>query len=125
APDMLANVAGSSDSLSQDFVLLSPDQKNFVGFQNGGVLKTRNYDQNDYAGYFKDSWKVKSNLTLNLGLRYDLYGTPYDDTGMGVKPKGGQAALFGISGKDFGAMFNPGATGGPPTIIGFADRKSV
>src|SRR5205823_1161645 len=124
AQDLLANLAGSIDTLSQDFFLLSPDQKDFVGFQNGGVLKTRNYDQNDYAAYFKDSWKVTSNLTLNLGLRYDVYGTPYDDTGMGVKPIGGQAALFGISGTDFSARFHPGAKGGTPTIIGFAGKHS-
>src|SRR5438552_3822753 len=124
ASDLLANLAGSIDSLAQDFFLLTPDQKDFVGFQNGGVLKTRNYDQNDYAGYLKDSWKVRSNLTLNLGVRYDIYGTPYDDTGMGVKPIGGQAALFGSSGKDFSARFRPGATGGTPTIIGFAGKHS-
>src|SRR5206468_336718 len=65
-----------------------------------------------------------SNLTLNLGVRYDLYGTPYDDTGMGVKPIGGQAALFGSSGMGFGARFTPGAKGGSPTIIGFAGKGS-
>src|SRR5262249_41780998 len=124
AQQLLANLAGSIDSLSQDFFLLTPDQKDFVGFQNGGVIKTRTYHQNDYAAYFKDSWKVSSNLTLNLGVRYDIYGTPYDDTGMGVKPIGGQAALFGASGKGFGALFQPGATGGSPTVIGFAGKAS-
>jgi hypothetical protein len=124
AQDLLANLAGSIESLSQDFFLLTPDQKDFVGFQNGGILKTRNYHQNDYAGYFKDSWKVTSNLTLNLGVRYDIYGTPYDDTGMGVKPIGGQAGLFGASGTDFSARFKPGARGGSPTIIGFAGKHS-
>jgi len=124
AQDLLANLAGSIDTLAQDFFLLTPTDKDFKGFQNGGVIKTRNYHQNDYAAFFKDSWKVTSNLTLNLGLRYDVYGTPYDDTGMGVKPIGGQAAMFGSSGKDFGARFQPGATGGSPTIIGFAGKHS-
>src|SRR5439155_17915466 len=105
AQNLLANLAGSIDSLSQDFFLLSPNEKEFRGFQNGGVLTNMNYHQNDYAGFFKDSWKVTSNLTLNLGVRYDLYGTPYDSTGMGVKPIGGQAGLFGSSGKDFSARF--------------------
>src|SRR5215475_7383807 len=121
---LLANLAGSIDTLAQDFFLLSPTEKDFVGFQNGGVLKNRVYHQNDYAAFFKDTWKVTSNLTLNLGVRYDVYGTPYDSTGMGVKPIGGQAALFGISGKDFSARFRPGASGGSPTIIGFAGKNS-
>ena len=25
-----------------------------------------------YAGYFKDTWKVKDSLTLNLGVRYEI-----------------------------------------------------
>src|SRR6516162_1076191 len=46
AQNLLANLAGSIDTLSQDFFLLTPQQKDFVGFQNGGVLKNREYHQN-------------------------------------------------------------------------------
>src|SRR5262249_52825191 len=42
AQTLLANLAGSIDSLSQDFFLLSPNDKAFKAFQNGGVIKTRN-----------------------------------------------------------------------------------
>ena len=35
------------------------------------------FDNNDYAGYFEDTWKVLSTLTLNLGMRYDFQQTPH------------------------------------------------
>ncbi len=40
-----------------------------------GVGKDDFYN-NDFAGFVEDSWKVRPNLTLNLGVRYDLFLIP-------------------------------------------------
>ncbi len=48
-----------------------------------GVGKDDFYN-NDYAGFIEDSWRLRSNLTLNLGLRYDIQVTtqpPIPNTG--------------------------------------------
>jgi hypothetical protein len=37
--------------------------------------------KHDYSGYIQDDWKATSNLTVNLGIRYDYLGWPYSRDG--------------------------------------------
>jgi hypothetical protein len=65
------------------------------GFYNynrqGGVFPdgapvTRHYAEDSYEMYAQDVWRVKSNLTLTLGLRYSLFSPPWETTGLQVSP---------------------------------------
>ncbi len=47
-----------------------------LGSINNGQISTTNFissTKQAYAGYFMDTWKVTAKLTLNLGVRYELF----------------------------------------------------
>jgi len=49
--------------------------------QRGTILvgdNTNNFRQHYYAGFAQDDWRLTSRLTLNLGLRYEFKGSPYE-----------------------------------------------
>jgi hypothetical protein len=39
------------------------------------------FRQHEFDWYGQDSWKIRPNLTLSLGLRYQLNGVPYETSG--------------------------------------------
>ena len=41
----------------------------------------REFVQHEYGFFIQDSWKVRSNLTLQLGLRYEFDGVPFERDG--------------------------------------------
>jgi Carboxypeptidase regulatory-like domain/TonB-dependent Receptor Plug Domain len=39
------------------------------------------FKQHEFDWYGQDTWKIRSNVTLNMGLRYQLNGVPYETSG--------------------------------------------
>jgi hypothetical protein len=52
--------------------------------QNQGTPVKRNYSMTQYDFYLQDSFRVKSNLTINFGLRYQLESPPTEINGLQV-----------------------------------------
>ncbi len=53
-------------------------------FNKAGVRQptdNKSYRQHEFDWYGQDTWKLRTNLTLSLGLRYQLNGVPYEENG--------------------------------------------
>ena len=51
-----------------------------------GQWVTHHYLTNEFEYYGQDSWKIRPNLTLTVGLRHTLLGVPYERDGQEVVP---------------------------------------
>jgi hypothetical protein len=82
---MLLNVVADTDPNGiwiftdlPSFLTASPKK-----FQGGiaSTLSPRNLRQNIFGVYLQDDWRWKSNVTLNLGLRYEMSSVPSETAG--------------------------------------------
>lgn len=51
-----------------------------------GVPIRRHFGVDEYELYFQDAFRIKPNLTLTYGLRYELLSPPWETTGLQVGP---------------------------------------
>jgi hypothetical protein len=49
-----------------------------------GAPVSRSFSSNDYEFYIQDSFRIRKDLTLTYGLRYSLFGVPYEQNGIQV-----------------------------------------
>jgi Carboxypeptidase regulatory-like domain len=111
--DLLLFLSGSLGRIEQGRFINRPDQvgKNWNDPLKGEINQVRDLQQHEFNVFLKDDWKVTNRLTLNLGLRWDYYGVPYDKNGMAMTIVGGGANLFGRSGSGFENWLRPGERG--------------
>jgi len=108
--NLLDYFAGSVTELRQAFYVNSSnlDWNNIAA---GDLWHFTDLRDRELAFFFKDDWKFNNNLTLNLGVRYEYYGVPWEESGMTAALKGGSSSIWGAYGGDFSNMMpsNPAA----------------
>lgn len=113
AINILNDLSGSVSSVVQ--ALNSPGGANPQFLP--GEVKQRTWKRAELGGFFKDDWKLRPSLTLNLGVRWDFYGVPYDPNGKTAALVGGSGSIFGISGTSFADAYQPGRLAGSLTRV--------
>jgi hypothetical protein len=81
ANSLLASLAGILNSGQQTFNVTSQTS----GFVPGAPSRFQ-LRMNNYAPYFSDTWKVRRNLTLVLGVRWEYFSPVDDPTGLIIEP---------------------------------------
>ena len=112
-----ADIVGLLSSSSQTVNVTSP-ASGFVP----GATRSRVFREQDIALYGQDQWRMFSNLTVNLGVRWEFEGVPTIPNGLAIQLTDADQ-VFGISGP--GNLFNPdGPLGGAPAAVGVLDFVS-
>ncbi|MBS1787912.1 MAG: TonB-dependent receptor [Acidobacteria bacterium] len=108
ARSVYSDIVGLLASSTRTFNISSPTS----GFVPGAT-RERIFKQRWVSLYGQDQWRVRRNFTLNLGVRWEFQGVPFETKGIAIQPVGGLTGLFGISGEN--NLFAPGSLKGQAT----------
>jgi outer membrane receptor for ferrienterochelin and colicin len=82
----------------------------------------RHFRNIEFGGYFQDDWKVSKRLTLNLGIRYDLYQRHHEEANAATTfllgPTTPNSFILGSSGDILNRLYNANVLTGTSGTIG-------
>ena len=111
ATNMLTDLSGSVSSIAEGFGVANGKNPQWIVYPSRAA-----FQQRDANGFIKDDFKATPSLTINVGMRWDWVGVPWEKWGRELEPTNGFAGAFGISGTNFAnALWSPGASGGSLT----------
>ena len=95
AYNLMNYMAGSVGVIRQFYYVNDPKALTWNSPEKGELKRLSDIRQKEMSFFFKDDWKVNSDLTLNLGLRWDYYGVPWTGNGLTAGLLGGATSIFG------------------------------
>ncbi len=104
ATSILASLAGPISNVAETFNAVDKDS----GLSRGQINR-QSYEYFSFGPYIGDTWRLKQNLTLNLGLRWEFVSVPKEKNGLLQLPVGGLESLL-----DPNATVDAASGGGRP-----------
>jgi hypothetical protein len=126
ARNLLLSLTGSISTITQQFILndASKTDKYLDYLDPDGYYKKREFHGREFSLFFKDDWKIRPSLTLNLGVRYEYFGVPWETNGMEAALVGGGYSAFGWTGRSFEDFWRFGPQKGELSVVEFVGKNS-
>ncbi len=83
--EALANMLGTIPELENSYNYQVTSATSGSLLPDGAFLN-RAFSANEYEWYVQDAWRVRSNLTVTLGIRHTILQTPWETNGQQVAP---------------------------------------
>jgi len=124
ARNLLTDLSGSIDHINQSYGILSATDPTLKHSPEIPYKFYRQH-QSEFGSYFKDDWKFRPSLTLNLGMRWDFYGQPWEENGLDARIVGNDESAF----LKLACTSSPGTPGftstcSNPTQVQFVGKNS-
>jgi Carboxypeptidase regulatory-like domain len=120
ARNLLTDLTASVGIINQSFGIKSAKDTTLKGSPEIPAKYFRQV-QREMSAYFKDEWKFRPDLTLNLGVHWEYYGQPFEKTGLDARVVGDDQSAF----TKINCPASPGTAGFDTTCTNLAQVQFV